>query len=154
MLTVNQFRLNYPEFSSTTLFPASQVNYWIGIAYSFLNANRWGQQLEFGVELYTAHNLSLEGRAKLDAQNNGIPGMSPGMVIAKTVGQVGIKYDNKPSQETDGGHWNLTIYGVRFLRIAKLMGAGPIQVGRSRLPPNSGPGWSGPDVFSGFTSFG
>ena len=154
MITSQQFRMDYPEFASTSIFPSSQIDYWLTMGYSFLNADRWGDQLTVGVELFAAHNLSLEGKAQLDAKDNGVPGYSPGLIIAKTVGPVGIKYENKVTQENNSGHWGFTIYGLRFIRIARLMGAGPMQIGIGSIPPFSGMGWNGPLTTPGFSNFG
>jgi Protein of unknown function (DUF4054) len=154
MVNAQQFRADYPEFGSSTMFPSTQIEYWLNVAYSFLNSDRWGNQLPIGIELYVAHNLSLEAKAQLDAKDNGVPGYSPGLVIAKTVGPVGIKYENKITQEKDSGHWGFTIYGLRFIRMARLMGAGPMQIGLGSVPPFSGMGWNGPLATPGFTNFG
>jgi len=55
----------------------------------------------------------------------------------------------------NAGHWNLTVYGTRFIRFAKMFGAGPIQIGIGYNPsPFGGPAWPGPDCNPGFTNFG
>jgi len=148
------FRSNYPEFSSTDRFPNSGVQYWLDTAYSFLNASRWGKQLDIGVSLYVAHNLSLEARAQAEAANGGVPGGQVGPVSSKSIDKVSVGYDTGAGTETGAGHWNSTIYGTRFFRLVKMFGSGPIQVGMGVSPPNTGLPWPGPLTTPGFTNFG
>lgn len=143
-LTAAQFRADFPEFDSTTKFTNSEVEYWMGIGYMLLNANRWRNMLDTGVELFIAHNLALEAKAKMDSAGNGIPGLSNGIVSSKSVDKVSISYDTNSAIEKDAGHWNLTIYGLRLIRLIKLFGAGPIQVGIGTPVDNSGQAWPGP----------
>lgn len=152
-ITVGQFRYDYPEFSSTTVYPASQIQYWLDIAYSLLDPNRWGLQLSLGIELYVAHNVSLEARSQVEAANNGIPGQQSGLVASKQVGPISMKYDTTHSVERGAGHWNLTIYGTRFARLVKLFGSGPVQLGIGYVQSYSGLGWNGPLATPGFSNF-
>jgi len=152
-IDVAQFRADYPEFASTADFPNSAVQYWLKVAYSLLNASRWGAQLDLGAELYVAHNLSLEARAQKEAQNGGVPGSQSGPISSKSVDKVSVSYDTGGASEEGGGQWNLTIYGTRFYNLAKKMGAGPIYIGVGSSPPFSGPAWPGPDVTPGPTNF-
>ncbi len=153
-ITVAQFRADYPEFSSTTVYPDSQVNYWMNIAYILLNAGRWMRMLDMGAELFIAHNLALEARAQANASAGGIPGESTGPVSSKSVGPVSMGYDTTAGIEEGAGHWNLTIYGTRFIKLAKMFGAGPVQIGIGSAPSYSGMAWSGPLTTPGFTNFG
>jgi hypothetical protein len=148
------FKGHYPEFVCPDTYPQSQVNYWIDIAYQLLNARRWGRQLDLAAELFVAHNLTLEARAQKEAANGGIPGGTVGPINSKSVDKVSIGYDTSAGIEKDAGHWNLSIYGTRFIRLAKLFGAGPIQIGIGVAPVGSGGGWSGPSVVLGFNNFG
>jgi hypothetical protein len=45
------------------------------------------------------------------------------------VDKVSVSFATGESTEKDAGHWNTTIYGTRFIRMAKLMGSGPMQIG-------------------------
>ena len=56
----------------------------------------------------------------------GIPGASKGAVASKSVGGQSISYDVASTMEMDAGHWGLTVYGNRFINIARMMGAGPL----------------------------
>ena len=39
-----------------------------------------------------------------------------------------ISYDTTAAMEPDAGHWNLTIYGVRYVRLVNMVGAGGMQL--------------------------
>ena len=153
-VVVADFRTHYPEFADVAVYPDTQVEFWLGIAYSMLSASRFGRQLDIAVELYTAHNLALEARAQATAANGGIPGEAVGVLNSKSVDKVSAGYDTSAATEQGAGHWNLTIYGTRLYRLIKLFGAGPIQIGIGSPPPLSGPAWPGPLTTPGFTNFG
>ena len=153
-IDVTQFRSNYPEFANTDKFPDQVINYWIGIAYQMLSADRWGEQLDFAASLYVAHNVVIEARAVLTSNAGGLPGEATGPKSSKSVDKVSVSYDVGIASEQGGGHWNLTIYGTRLYRLIKLFGAGPLQVGIGAIPPYSGYAWPGPLTTPGFTNFG
>jgi len=127
-LTPSAFRINHPEFASSALYTNAQIVYYLEMAYSFLNEERWGSQLPYGIALYVAHNLALEARAMNIAKSGGVPGQPQGAPIEKKVGPVETRYATIPSGKEGDDYWNLTLYGIRFIRLVKLMGAGPIQI--------------------------
>lgn len=149
-LTPAQLRTDFPEFASTVVYPTSQVTFWITLAYKLLNAQRWGNVLDQGVELFVAHNLAIEARAQADAAKGGIPGQQVGPVSSKSVDKVSMGYDTGSGIEPGAGHWNLTIYGTRFVRLMRMFGAGPVQVGIGAVPVGSGQAWPGPIASSIF----
>jgi hypothetical protein len=150
IITAAQFRRVYREFADTNLYPDSAVNYWLAVASLMLNPCRWDNMLPLGAALYAAHNLVLEVKAQSTALAGGWPGVSKGAITSENAGAVSISYDNSKTLEEDGGHWNLTEYGVRFLRMAKMFGAGPIQIGPCVGAPGSvgfGNAWTGPMIW-------
>jgi len=128
-VTTTSFRINYPEFADTVRYPDQQLNYWITNAGLLLNTNRWGAVLDLGTELFTAHNIALEARAQAESANGDIPGTTTGPINSKSVDKISVGFDTGAATEEGGGHYNTTIYGTRLLRLMKVMGAGPIQVG-------------------------
>jgi|WetSurMetagenome_2_1015567.scaffolds.fasta_scaffold218219_2 hypothetical protein len=154
MITNNQFRVDYPEFAGTTVYTNSQLTYYFNLAYQLLNASRWGQTLDVGAELFVAHHITMEARSMAESANGGMPGQDPGLVASKSVDKVSVSFDTGAIAEKDGGHWNQTLYGRRFLRLVRMFGAGPIQLGMGYQPPNTGLAWSGPAVYPGFTTLG
>lgn len=147
-ITPAQFRADFPEFANTTVFPDGQITFWLKWAYIMVRADRWMEALDLGIELFVAHNLVLEALAQKAAAGGGgagIPGAQGGVVTSKQVDKVSVSYDANAGLILDGGDWNLTTYGTRFLRMARMMGAGGEQVSGACGPfpyvPWS-PGWN------------
>ena len=123
-----QFRTDFPEFANTTMYPDAVINFEIGIATQMLNATRWGTMLNTGIELWVAHNLVLAAQAAEDSALGNTPGEVPGPTTAKGVDKVSVSYDAQSVTLDDAGYWNLTRYGIRFWQMARMMGAGGIQL--------------------------
>ncbi len=146
-VSVANFRQNFPEFVSVTTYPDAMVQFWLDIAYVMLNPTRWATALDYGIQLFVAHNLVLEAQAQKAAANGGIPGLAQGAVSSKSVDKVSVSYDVGSGAELAAGHWNLTNYGRRFIHIAMMMGAGPVQIGTpygSDQPLLMAGAWTGP----------
>lgn len=127
-ITIAQFRVDFPEFVSTTKYPDAQLTFWLTLGSLLINADRWGEVVNFGVELYMAHNLVLGAMAQKQGIR-GIPGAASGMLNSKSVDKVSAGYDTASVAEEFGGNWNLTTYGQRLYRLMQQFGAGPIQIG-------------------------
>ena len=128
-ITNASFRVDFPEFGDTTAFPDQQVNFWLNYAQLSLDAGRWSTWLDLGTELWMAHNLTMEARAIMEAANGNNPGITTGAINSKSADKVSVGFDTGASTEEKGGHWNTTIYGTRYFRMAKMIGAGPVQIG-------------------------
>lgn len=127
-MDIATFRADFPEFGDTTAFPNSGVTYWLTLGGKLLNASRWDDLLDTGLELFIAHNLVLERQAQKAAAFGGVPGVSTGPTSGKTVDKVTVSYDTSAAMEPDAGHWNLTIFGTRFIALARMVGAGGMQL--------------------------
>lgn len=123
-----QFRVDFPEFANPEQYPDSQLNFWGGIATKMVNACLWLDMTTTGIELYVAHELTLARLNAQAAQSGGTPGQSGGIASSKTVGQVSVSYDPNTTTEKDAGWWNLTVYGKQFIRLARMFGAGVVQL--------------------------
>jgi hypothetical protein len=128
MTDAAKFRTDFPEFSDSTAYPDSQVTFWIGIATRLINADRWGDLTDFGIELLVAHNLVLWKQASKAAAGGGVPGLASGVTASKAVADVSVGYDTSVASVEDGGNYNLTTYGTRYLEFVSLFGAGGIQL--------------------------
>lgn len=135
VVTNEQFRQDWPEFASTTLFPDPVVTFWLTLGTFFLSGSQtvggqlWGSLLPLGVELFAAHNLYLEARAARIAVIGGVPGLTRGAVSSESPGGVSISYDTNAVVDKHAGHWNETNYGTRLKALFNVIGAGPIQIG-------------------------
>lgn len=125
---VGAFRTQFPEFADTAKYPASMITFWANFASTMVNQNVWTTQYTMGVSLYTAHELVLATQNQSAAKVGGTPGQSGGIPSQKTVGSVTVQYDAQTSKEPNAGYWNQTTYGIQFIRLARIFGAGCIQL--------------------------
>jgi Protein of unknown function (DUF4054) len=127
-ITVNNFRDMLPEFSDSSIYHDETIEVWLGLATSLLDPERWGTMYGMGIALMTAHEMTLDRQAQIVAQRGGVPGFGLGTVTAKSINGVSVSYNPQISTLTNGGDWNLTIYGIRFLRFARMFGSGGVQI--------------------------
>lgn len=122
-------RGNFPAFASNVEYPDPVINFWITYAAMFMDPNRWGAALDVGIQLFVCHNLSLEFNANHAAARGQNPGFVVGPVTAGSVDKVSYSRDPSAAFDPKAGHWNLSIYGLRYWKLMQMMGAGPVQVG-------------------------
>jgi hypothetical protein len=151
-VTAASFRGAFPAFANMATYTDPQVNFWITFALHFLNADRWADTIDYGVMLFVAHNLSLEFNANQSAKRGQNPGFVTGPVTSGSVDKVSYSRDVTSAMEDKAGHWNLSVYGLRYIRLAKMMGAGPVQVGAPS--PNDPAQWYYNGAWPGPYSFG
>ena len=138
-LNIPAFRTAFPEFSDTVKYPTEMITFWAVLAEQQVPCRIWKALWTQGVSLYVAHEITLASQNVKSAANGGVPGTSGGIATEKTVGSVSVGYDAQTTTEKDAGWWNLTTYGKQFIRLARIFGAGAIQLtGRiSYFPLNS-----------------
>ncbi|PRG62243.1 DUF4054 domain-containing protein [Burkholderia multivorans] len=127
-MDVSQFRQSFPEFNDTTTYPDSLIQFWMAVAVSLVNPDRWGELTDLGIALVTAHHLALAVKDQKMAAVGGVPGQVTGPQSSKAVDKVSASYDTAAVAIKDGGFWNATMYGVRYLSLAMMMGAGGMQL--------------------------
>lgn len=126
--------------------------------------------VDFATEMWVAHQIVLEKQAIAAAAAGGDPGTKVGIISNKSVNGVSVGFDigsvTGGTLQENGGYYNQTIYGIRFYRLMRLRGAGPIQIGIGRPPPflffnnfgylGSSNAWAGPypGVQQGDSGFG
>lgn len=123
------FRQQYPEFTDPAIYSDAVLGLWDSIALTLLNPDRWGTLLPLGEALFVAHHLVLAGRNLLASQVGAAPGQVQGILTAKAIDKVSASYDASTVSMTDGGFWNMTVYGIQFLRYARQAGSGGAQLG-------------------------
>ena len=119
------FKTIFPEFTSTA---DATITFWITVAVGLLNEERWEDQIDMGIALFTAHHLVIDSRDTASATAGGSPGAVPGVVTSKSVDKVSVSYDGTLGTYEGAGFWNQTNYGVRFFQMARLVGAGGYQI--------------------------
>ncbi|MCE5304346.1 DUF4054 domain-containing protein [bacterium] len=124
--TILQFRTDFPEFASTSpeIFTDAQISFWSGIADLRLDSTRWGDLRDYGIELFTAHNLILSKNDQAAIALGNYSGQANSLKSNKSVGDVSVGLDNQSIMEEKGGDYNLTRYGRLFLRLARQIGIG------------------------------
>jgi hypothetical protein len=126
--TAAEFRTVAPSFADPTMFPDEAIEFWLGASTLFLTC-RWGSAIGVATVLWTEHNMALQAWQTNSAAGGVVPGMGPsGLVSDESVAAVRVSYDTQTGSEADAGHWNLTLYGRMFIRLARMFGAGPWQL--------------------------
>lgn len=127
-MDIPAFRTAFPEFADTTVYPTTQITFWAALAEKLVRPCIWGNVAAQGVQLYVAHEITLAAQNAKASQVGGAPGISGGIANTKTVGSVTVGYDTQSTAEKDAGYWNLTNYGKQFIRLARIFGAGAVQL--------------------------
>lgn len=128
LITPNELRTAFPVFMDPKCYPDGEINFWAALAEKLHNADRWGDLLMFGQQLFIAHNLALEFDTTKAAGMGQSPGQITGAVTGGSVDKVSYSRDVAAVMEPGAGHWNLTTYGLRYRRLMLMVGAGPVQV--------------------------
>lgn len=149
-ITPTQFTTNFPEFANAANYPTAVINFYLALAYNLLDARRWGTTLDFGAQLFVAHNLVLERQAQVAALSGAPPGLAGGPISSKGAGPVSISWDTGSAAEIGAGHWNYTTYGQRYIRLARIMGMGGLQLGIGSGPAFANGAWVGPPPWPGW----
>lgn len=153
-LTPTVFRMRFPGFQNPALYSDYQVQFYLDLAGKMLIVDRWGNVLEEGIQLFAAHFLALDQLA-LVAGVSSVPGTAVGIMTGGTVDKVSYTRDVQSVMEENAGHWGMTTYGLQYLRFARMMGAGPMQVGlpfgahagylgQGNFPQSATAAWPGP----------
>lgn len=145
MTTPAALRTQFPEIT-VSRFPDAMVQVWLDVADKLVNGARWGDVADFGRHLFAAHHLVLAYGDQAAAARQKLPGQFSGILTSKSADGISASYDASSVTEENGGHWNLTKYGLQYLRLSRMMGIGPIQVGAPDSGVNVSMAWSGPPI--------
>jgi hypothetical protein len=126
IMTVEQFRTEFPPFANTTLYTDESIEFWLRqvTVYPPIDAHRWGQFYNLGLRLWVAHNLMYMSYANSRAATGQV---GSGIATSKSVNGVSVGYDLNFGQEMNAGWYGTTPYGNQFLYYLRLAGMGPIQ---------------------------
>ncbi len=126
------FRTQFPEFTDQSVFPDALITFWDGVVTNLLNPTRWGANLPVGEALFVAHHLAISARDQAAANVGGIPGEVQAPKSGKSVGGISVSLDTGAVTVNDNEFakfCNMTSYGLRFLALSRLTGAGGVQIG-------------------------
>lgn len=129
MITVADFRTNFPEFANSTKYPNAQIQFYLDLGLKLLTSERWvvSELQDYALQLFVAHQITLAAQRARAAATGGAPGVA-GVVASKAVDKVSVSYDTAASLVKDAGHWNLTSYGLQFIDLVRTIGSGGIQL--------------------------
>ena len=119
------FKVIFPEFATTA---DATIDFFVTVGTGLLNVERWIDHLDYGLALFVAHHLAISARDQFTATSGGTPGTINGVVSAKSVDKVSVSFDGSLGTYEGAGFWNQTNYGVRFFQMARLVGAGGVQL--------------------------
>lgn len=120
--THSDFVAAFPEFANTAKYPQASFTFWQAVAALRMNACRWGELLDFGAQLFIAHNM--RESAQNAASGGALAGAIQGPVTAKTIDKLSKSQDPAAVTIADAGDWNATNYGVRYYQMAQTIGSG------------------------------
>lgn len=144
-LDVPTFRILRPGLADPERYPNALIQHYLTLGCKQLDQCRWQDLYDEGLCDWTAHYVVIQARNAQAAERGAVSGNAIGRVSQKSVGGVSVNYDLGNVEESDGGHWNTTTYGSAFLRNARMVGSGGVQVSGATLGPEfNGPAWPGP----------
>ena len=126
MLSVEGFRLAFPEFGDATVYPDTRAQWWLNLGEKMCNPQRWGDFTEAGVYLLMAHNLYLEHERTTGGGSAGTVG--PVSSISKSIDGVSKSVSMSVGHYDAAGQWAATIYGQQYYDLMMMVGAGGIQL--------------------------
>jgi len=111
------------------IIPFLAIFAYIALASASLVQARWLEQWTIAMGLFVAHFLTLyaqsDGNPSSTASQIAAQGLSNGVQVAKSVGDVSVNY--QPVQGIEGwAAWNLTSYGQLLATMGRLVGSGPV----------------------------
>lgn len=130
MLDIATFRANFPEFADSTKYTDAAITLWMSVGNALLspNADRWGTVYDTALSLFIAHHLAIAAADLATVAAGGVPGQVQGPISSKTVDRVTVVKDTGAVTLEDGDFWNMTRYGIELLHLARLLGAGGLQL--------------------------
>lgn len=129
-VTVTQFREQLPLFADSAVYDDPMIQFWLTFADGFVNADRWGPELRpQGICLFVAHFISRDAVMAREVAAGGVAGLRGGQIASEGVDGVNVSFNVSSTDLENGGHWNDTIWGKRYLQFSRLLGAGPVHIG-------------------------
>lgn len=127
-MDITQFRLDFPEFADNTIYTDSMCSFWSVLGEQINSLEVFGSAYTQLIELFTAHNLSVQATNISASDVGGIPTGNGGAISSKTVEQVSVDYDSVSTAISGGGDFNSTSYGRQYLILRRQFTCGVMQV--------------------------
>ena len=125
--TINDFAGVYPQLADNV--PLAALQMYINLASSCLSQERWCDMWQVGMSLFVAHfaTLYLQSTSLADsptAAQVANAGVSKGILVSKSVGDVSSSYQSIVSDINGWAAWKLTSFGQQLITMARLVGMG------------------------------
>ena len=145
-MDIAQFRLDFPEFANTGTYTDAMCTYWSTLGESLNSPTVFGNVYTQLIELYTAHNLSIQAKNILTTTVGGIPAGDAGAINEQSEGTVSVSFDATSSSISGGSIFNQTYYGRQYLQLQKTYAKGVIPIQTPGGYPQNwwGVPWGGP----------
>jgi hypothetical protein len=121
-MTPTEFKAIFPEFTTTL---DAMVQAALDAADPFFDSVRWDSLLSSGLSSYVAHELTMSGVTS--ATPNGTSGID-NSAVATEVRDIKERFDAQSIRDQGENPYMRTIYGQKYYRLAKLVGAGAVAV--------------------------
>lgn len=117
MITVDEFRLRFPEFSDIKRFPTKRIQLFIDDSVLEMGGveTLWGNKYNLAQHYLTAHLLHISDRTAMGDSSSNL-----GNIVGKSAGGVSVTRSNSNKNRSDyADSLAATSYGVSFLNIRK-----------------------------------
>lgn len=114
IISIEEFLQMFPEFNNLDLYPQSRIRFWLEFSTQLVNEARWGSLTKYGICFLAAHQLFI---SNLEGQVLGPSTSQSGEGLSESYGSL---------INDDWSHYNLSTYGVQYMQLVKVIGAGPI----------------------------
>ena len=131
--TVDDFIAFYPQFGpsgSPEVWPVPEVvlQAFVTLASASVQQVRWLDSWSIGMALFIAHFATLYLQSFVPAGSTAklivSAGLSKGVQVSKSVGDVSVSYQSIVSDLNGWAAWNLTAFGQQFATMGRLVGMG------------------------------
>jgi hypothetical protein len=134
VLSANATATNATEATQVYAFPLvplAVLNVYINLASASIMQSRYQDGWALAMALYIAHFVTLwlqsDGTPATNAAQAAQQGMARGIQVSKSVGDTSVSFQPLQGIE-DWGAWNLTMYGLQFATMARVIGSGPMVI--------------------------
>ena len=110
--------MNFPQFNDLNKYPQRMIDFWWNYSMKQINSQRWGRLYNEALQLLTAHNLLLASEQ----------GVMNGLDTGMSVDVESYTVEVNALLIKDGGLFNKTNYGIQYKQLARMIGAGPLQI--------------------------
>lgn len=128
-MDIAQFRLDFPQFDDDTKYTDEMCAMWSELAESLHSREVFPEPAYTRlIELYTAHNISIQYKDIFTSMVGGIPTGDAGAMTVKDQGTVAYTFDGANAAIPNGGQYNVTDYGRQYLQLRNIYAKGCIQI--------------------------